>query len=129
MSFTRFVLGKNRSSVFVFKHCNIEGNLSVYDEQLILIIFCSQRLKLLSIPGCSRTATQILGLSRAWNCLLPISGLSRIFKYRGNPIFLFLKTSPELQLSVLSPEMYVFQKYEKVYISFRRQYLAVKTAF
>ena len=42
------------------------------------------------IPGFSRTAIQIQGLSRAWNLLLPIPGLSRIFKDRGNPVYIFI---------------------------------------
>ena len=35
--------------------------------------------------------TQIQGLSaRVWDFLLPISGLSRIFKDRGNPDYLYV---------------------------------------
>ena len=39
MSFTRFALGEKPSFSFVFKHCYIEGTMSGYDKQLILIIF------------------------------------------------------------------------------------------
>ena len=39
MSFTRFALGEKPSFLFVFKHCYIEGTMSGYDKQLILIIF------------------------------------------------------------------------------------------
>ena len=43
MSSTRFASLENRASVFVFKHCYIEGIMSRCDKQLILIIFCSKR--------------------------------------------------------------------------------------
>ena len=45
----------------------------------------------------SRTATQIQGISRAWNFLLSIPGLSRIFKDHGNPVFIYLPVQSTLQ--------------------------------
>ena len=92
MSFTRFASWENRASAFVSKHCYIEGIMCGCGKQLILIIFCSKRWKILPIPEFSRTATQNQGLSRAWNFLLPIPELSRIFKDRGNPVQMCLTT-------------------------------------
>ena len=77
-------LWKNRSSVYVSKHCYIKRIMSGYDKQLILITLGGWRWKSLSISGLWRTTTQIQGLSWASNFLLPIPGLSRIFKGRGN---------------------------------------------
>ena len=45
------------------------------------------------------TATQIQGLSRAWNFLLPIPGLSRIIKARGNPVSLTQNGCLDLNIS------------------------------
>ena len=39
------ILGKNRASAFVFKHCYIEGIMSSYDKQLILTIFLQSEVK------------------------------------------------------------------------------------
>ena len=77
--------------------------MSGYDKQLIWIIFYSQSLKMLFIPGFSRTATKIQGLSRAWSFLLPIPGLYRISKDRGNSVTSLLRRQLQLAFPDLHP--------------------------
>ena len=92
MSFTRFTSEKKARLFYVLKHCYVEGIMSRYDKQLILIILRRVRWKTLPTPGVSRTVTQIQGLNRARNfSLLPIPGLSRIFEDRGNPVKCFFQ--------------------------------------
>ena len=61
--------------------------MSANDKQLILINFFAVKGETFCpFQDFQGPETQIQRLSRAWDFLLPIPGLSGIFKDRGNPV-------------------------------------------